>query len=244
MQVCGVALGETGNAERTNGDSSEGRLRCRIDDVARRMRIECACLDDTLRVITASAVDLIPGAEQAGIALRTSGLRFDSRAATGLFPRRIDALQQESGEGPCVESMRERATVLVPDMRRERRWPAFSSESSAVGVGSLLVLCLYTDDVHGALHVHSSREGAFDDRSIDVGTSLATHAALAVIASRREDQLRTALASRDVIGQAKGMLMERFAVDADNAFALLRKLSQERNVPLRRVAGHVVDAGR
>ncbi|MGU3584530.1 GAF and ANTAR domain-containing protein [Rhodococcus sp. C26F] len=207
------------------------------------MRAESACLDDTLRLITSAAVDLVPGAEQAGIAVRTSGLRFESRAATGPLPSVVDALQREAGDGPCVESMRERSTVLVTDMRRESRWPAVSSESSTAGVGSTLVLCLYTDEVHGALHVHSSRAEAFDEHSIDVGTSLATHAAIALVASRQEEQLRDALASRDVIGQAKGMLMERFAVGADDAFVLLRKLSQERNVPLRRIAGHVVDAG-
>lgn len=134
------------------------------------MRAESACLDDTLRLITSAAVELIPGAEQAGIAVRTSGLRFESRAATGPLPSAVDAVQQEAGDGPCVESMRERSAVLVTDMRCESRWPAVTSESAAAGVGSTLVLCLYTDEVHGALHVHSSRAEAFDEHSIDVGT--------------------------------------------------------------------------
>jgi GAF domain-containing protein len=208
------------------------------------MRIGCAGLEDTLRVITSSAVELIPGAEHAGIALRSSGLGFDTRAATGHLPTALDVLQQESGEGPCVQSMRDGRTVLVADMRHEARWPAFASLANSAGAGSLLALCLFTDVVHGVLHVHSSRGGAFGARSVEVGTSLATHAALALIASSREEQLRTALASRDVIGQAKGMLMERFEVGSDEAFVLLRKLSQERNVPLRKIAGHVVETGR
>ena len=244
MQPCGVATGEVGTAQRAEEESSDVRLRRRIDDAARRMRTGGACLDDTLRVITRTAVDLIPGADQAGIALRATGLRFDSRAATGRLPTELDALQQESGEGPCVHAMRDGRIVLVTDMRYESRWPTFASGALSAGAGSLLVLCLYTDEVHGALHVHSPRIGAFGDRSVDVGTSLATHAALALIAASREEQLRTALTSRDVIGQAEGMIMERFAVDADEAFVLLRKLSQERNVPLRRIAEHVVEAGR
>ncbi len=244
MQPCGVAVGEFGDADPMHDDSCEVRLWGRLDSAARRMYSEGTCLDDTLRVITSAAVDLIPGAEHAGISLRTSGLRFDSRAATGRLPTVLDTLQQETGEGPCVESMQERGTVLVDDMRVEKRWPNFASEAVVLGAGSLLALCLYTGDVHGVLHVHSSCPGAFDHRSVDIGTRLATHAAIAVIAASREEQLRSALASRDMIGQATGILMERFEVDADEAFALLRKLSQERNVPLRRIAGYVVDAGR
>jgi len=88
----------------------------------------------------------------------------------------------------------------------------------------------------GALNLLSSSPHAFDDDAVSIGASLATHAAIAVIAAQREEQFRDALESRDTIGQAKGMLMEKLSVDADQAFRLLRKLSQQRNTPLYEIA--------
>ncbi|MDF3312625.1 MULTISPECIES: ANTAR domain-containing protein [Rhodococcus] len=84
---------------------------------------------------------------------------------------------------------------------------------------------------------------AFDDESVAIGEVLAAHAAIAIIADRHETQLRSALVRRDLIGQAKGMLMERFGVGADQAFTMLVTLSQQFNTPLAQVAERVVDLG-
>lgn len=130
-------------------------------------------------------------------------------------------------------------------MDREDRWPTFAPRATQLGSHAMLAFRLYTtEDNLGALNLHSSTAHAFGDTSIGIWTTVATHAAIAVIAAQREEQFRAALASRDLLGQAKGMLMERFSVDAERAFALLRKLSQDRNEPVFGIARKLVEAER
>ncbi|MFF3181257.1 GAF and ANTAR domain-containing protein [Rhodococcus pyridinivorans] len=209
------------------------------------MHDEHASLAKTLDVITRAAVELVPGAEHAGITLVARGSRFESRAATSALPGRIDELQYTMRDGPCVQAIWEKETIRVDDMEHEDRWPAFASEAARLGAHSMLAVRLYTtDDTVGALNLHSSQVGAFDDDSVDIASTLATHAAFAAVAAVREEQFRAALASRDVIGQAKGVLMERFGLDAESAFEMLRRLSQERNQLVRDLAVEVVETAR
>jgi hypothetical protein len=96
------------------------------------------------------------------------------------------------------------------------------------------------DQTMGALNVYAEQPHAFDQTSKDIGRVFAAHSSVAWNAARREEQFSRALASRDTIGQAKGMIMERYGVDAVQAFNVLRKLSQDSNVPLVRVATELV----
>lgn len=219
----------------------EMQLHSVIAGMARDMRDEHSDLEATLEVITRAAVDLIPGAEHADITLITRGKRLESRAGTSELPRTIDDLQQDLHDGPCLQAIWEHKTVRADDFAHEDRWPKFAAEACRLGVRSMLAFQLYTTESNlGALNLLSSSTSAFDDTSARIGGTLATHAAIAVIATQREEQFREALASRDTIGQAKGMLMEKFSIDADGAFGLLRKLSQEQNVPLYEVACKLV----
>jgi hypothetical protein len=93
----------------------------------------------------------------------------------------------------------------------------------------------------GALSLYSREAHAFTESSGNIGRVFAQHAAVAMFAAAAEGQFRTALASRDVIGQAKGMLMERYGIDAADAFKLLKRLSQENNTLLRHVAQQVIE---
>ncbi|WP_421097034.1 GAF and ANTAR domain-containing protein [Rhodococcus sp. As11] len=120
----------------------------------------------------------------------------------------------------------------------------FTAAAVDAGVRSILSFRLYTHDVEaGALNLFSSEPNVFDEVSIHIGEVLAAHAALAFVSARRQMQLHSAIASRDLIGQAKGMLMERFAVDADRAFAMMVALSQESNVPVPTIASRIVELG-
>jgi len=221
----------------------ERHVRAAIEAMARDMRDEHASLNGTLEVITRAAVDLVPGAEHADITLAVRGGHLESRAGTSELPSRIDDLQQEVDDGPCLQAIWEHETVLVDDMRSEERWPRFAPRAADAGIGSMLAFQLYTTESNlGALNLLSSAPQAFDATSVSVGGTLATHAAIAVIAAQREEQFREALESRDTIGQAKGILMEKFSVNADHAFGLLRKLSQERNVPLYEIARKLTEA--
>jgi transcriptional regulator with GAF, ATPase, and Fis domain len=235
---------DTESRESAPGGSFERRLRTEFEQIARDMRAEHGSLQGCLEVITKSARDIVPGTEDAGVTLIARGRVLEPRAATSDMQRKIDELQHRLGEGPCVQAIWEHETVLVTDMRTEQRWPAFAPEASRIGVQSMLSFQLYTtEDTLGALNLHSSRPNAFGDTSLSIGSTLSTHAAIALIASEREEQFRNALASRDIIGQAKGMLMQRYSIDAAQAFALLTEQSQHVNQPLSEVARTLVEHG-
>ncbi len=208
--------------------------------LARLIQREHADLERTLSAITAAAVGVVPGTSWAGITLVTARRRLESRAATADVATKLDALQQELGEGPCLHSAWEHETVQVNDLAADERWPAFAAGAVRLGVRSMLSFQLYTYEENlGALNLHSAQSHAFGTDSYDAGITLAAHAAVVLSGARREDQFRSALASRDVIGQAKGMLMERFGIDAVQAFALLTRMSQDTNTPLVEVARSV-----
>lgn len=152
-------------------------------------------------------------------------------------------MQRDLRDGPCVQALWEHDAIVIGDMDHEDRWPAFASRAAELGSRAMVAFRVYsTKNTLGVLNLHSSTVHAFDDTAISIGTTVATHAAVAVIAAQREEQLRAALGSRDLIGQAKGMLMERFSVDADHAFSLLSKLSQDRNEPLVEIARKLIEA--
>jgi hypothetical protein len=109
------------------------------------------------------------------------------------------------------------------------------------GFKSLSAFQLYSNaDDLGALVLYSDVTGAFDADAVAIGEALSAHAAIAMLSARDTEQFRTGLASRDIIGQAKGMIMERYDLDAVQAFDLLAKLSQ--HLPLHTVARNLVDA--
>ncbi|QSE86860.1 GAF and ANTAR domain-containing protein [Rhodococcus koreensis] len=222
----------------------ERRVRSELEQIARDLRAEHASIGATLEVITRSARVVVPGTEEAGITLVTRRGGFQSRAATSKLPTLIDDLQYRLDEGPCVQVIWHHDTVLVTDMATERRWPRFAPEAAGIGARSMLVFPLYTTEkALGALSLHSSGADAFDETAVSVGSTLATHAAIALIACQREEQFRDALVSRETIGQAKGMLMQRYSIDAAQAFALLVTRSQHTNIPVHEVAQHIVEHG-
>ena len=116
--------------------------------------------------------------------------------------------------------------------------------SGPAGVLSTLSFQLYVEkDSMGALNLFSFKPNAFDTDAEAITEVLAAQAAMALSAARDHQNFSSALASRDIIGQAKGMIMERFGVDSVRAFELLRKLSQDSNIALAEVASRIVEAG-
>lgn len=129
-------------------------------------------------------------------------------------------------------------------MNTETRWSRFSPAAAMAGVGSMLSFQLWVEREHiGALNLYATESGAFELSSEEIGRPLAAHASVAISAARREHQLREALHNRDVIGQAKGMLMQRYSIDADKAFDLLTRLSQESNLKARDIAERITTRG-
>jgi ANTAR domain/GAF domain len=165
-------------------------------------------------------------------------------AATGRYPALLDEIQQRHKQGPCLSAAWEHHIIRINDLAVEKRWPAYCREAAkATPIRSVITFQLFADNNDmGALNFYAERPRAFDDGAAEVGLILATHTALAWNMVRRDEQFRSALASRDIIGQAKGMIMERFKIDAVHAFALLKRLSQTSNTPVVAVARQLIES--
>ncbi|WP_165839505.1 GAF domain-containing protein [Rhodococcus sp. Eu-32] len=166
-----------------------------------------ACEHDVVAEVTTGAADFLSAVDHAGVSLiRRHGKRhtFEAMAPTGNIPQFIDELQELTGDGPCLTAIRDRTTVIVDDYATDARWPELTRkivENSPVR--SSLSMLLYTDQqAIGALNLDAETADAFDDDAVEHAEALAAHAAVGISAVRRDEQFRSALASRDVIGQA------------------------------------------
>lgn len=199
----------------------------------------------TLDRIAEHAVALVDGCEAAGV-MTVEGRRVNTLAATGDLVRASDRMQGEEGEGPCFDATRRPEEVYrIADMSETvHRWPRYAPQARKLGIGSMMGFLLFTEhDNLGALDLYSSRPDAFARGSEHVGWLLASHAAVAFSSARTHAQLETALETRHEIGEAMGIVMERYHLDQDQAFAVLRKSSQDRNVKLRELVRTVVRTG-
>jgi len=200
--------------------------------------------DTMLDELVAEAVRLIPGVQEGSLSVVTARTRVHSEHPTSELASRVDELQTETGQGPCLDAIYKQQTVRVADLRTEDRWPEFARRAVDAGVGSMLSFQLYVEgDNLGALNLLSREPGAFDDESEQVGLLFASHAAVAFAGAQKIDDLARAVDSRDLIGQAKGMLMERYRIDADRAFRVLVRASQHNHTKLRDVATELVTTG-
>jgi hypothetical protein len=204
-------------------------------------------MDETLLTITTAAVSLLDGVDSADVLLIDEDDEYRSAAATSALATQLSMVQQEHHHGPCVDAAVGETMVLSQDLRQDSRWPDYTAKAIAAGAVGVLSFQLYTHRGHpgcrASLNLFSRNASAFDSDTQAAAAMFATHAALALIAQDREAQFQSALASRDAIGQAKGMLMERFSVDAVRAFELIRKLSQDTNTSLVTIAARIVTAG-
>lgn len=231
------------SAQNTGTTQGQDELARTFGELARTLAQE-GDAEATLAGIVSSAIALVPGAQEGSISVVTGRRHVESRAASSALPARVDALQAETGEGPCLSAVYERQTVRVADMSTETRWPHFAARAAAAGAGAMLSLQLFVEgDNLGALNLFAEHAGAFDDESEHVGLLFATHAAVAYAGASEQEQLRASIATRDLIGMAKGILIERHKVTPDQAFALLTRASQDTQRKLREVASGLVHSG-
>jgi GAF domain-containing protein len=199
-----------------------------------------AMLDD----LVAAAVAQIPGVDEGSISVVVARRNVTSQSPSGELPQRVDALQAEVGEGPCMDAVFKEKVVRVPDVASETRWPKFARRAAEAGAASMLSFQLWVEgDNLGALNLYGRKPHAFTDESEQIGLLFVAHAAVAMAGAQRHDQLAAGLATRDLIGQAKGILMERYQIDAQKAFALLVRVSQHRNRKLHDVAVELATTG-
>ena len=224
--------------------SGAAGMRPTMARLARVIQREHSSVEGTLQAITQAAVGGVAGASSAGITLAGRRGKLENRASTDDLPKRVDALQVEIGEGPCLDALREHRTVRVRDAATDRRWPRFGPRAAELGAVSMLSFQLFVDeDSMGALTLYSADRGAFTAAAEDIGRVFASHAAVALVGAQQEAGLRTALDNRDLIGQAKGILMERYKLSAQQAFLLLVRSSQDRNIKVRDLADQLAATG-
>jgi GAF domain-containing protein len=198
--------------------------------------------DTVLAELVEHAAIEIPGAQYAGVTVTRNARHIDTPAATHNWPILLDEIQQRHREGPCLTAAWEEKTVHVADLTTDNRFPLYRRDAvEQTPICSIMAFQLFiADETMGALNVYAEQPHVFDQASKDIGRIFAAHSSVAWNSARRDEQFKRALASRDTIGQAKGMIMERYGVDAVQAFEVLRKLSQDSNVPLVQVASELV----
>ncbi|WP_328989046.1 GAF and ANTAR domain-containing protein [Kribbella sp. NBC_01245] len=178
----------------------------------------------------------------AGLALAVRGHRAEVGAVTDPVVEQMHQLQIDAGDGPLLTSLNDQVTIRIPDAPAETRWPEWAAKAEALGIGSVLDVPLaVSDQTVGVLSLYHSSRNAFGADDEAVAHILARHASIAVAAARHEETMAKAVDARKLVGQAMGILMMKYDVDDDRAFAILKRYSQDTNTKLRDVAQHVVD---
>lgn len=194
------------------------------------------------------AVQAIPGADGAGLALLEEG-RSETLVTTADFVADVDAVQYSIGQGPCITAAAEARTVISGSLDTDVRWRRFGARIAALGVQSVVSLPLLTPDgVVGAMNVYARSPDVFDERAAALGQIFAAPAAIAVQNAhvleqtrRLADQLRSTLDTRIVVERAVGIVMSRSGVSEDEALNRLRTLSQHEDAKLVTIAQNLID---
>ncbi len=192
------------------------------------------------------AVELVRGCSHADVMfLRAGGVT--TPVSTDPVAVALGEAQGATGGGPCIMAATEEELVVANDLTADQRWPAFAGQACDLGVYSVVAYQLFLhrndDDRFGALNLYGRSPDAFDEESIGLGEVFAAQCAASLAFAIAHEGAQAALQSRDVIGQAKGILMERHQLTAADAFDLLRTQSQQQNVKLRDLAQGVAETG-
>jgi GAF domain-containing protein len=217
-----------------------------------RLSLRELSMDTLLQTVADLTKTVMPGNPEASVCLLVSD-RPSTVVSTGALATELDETQYDKGHGPCLHAARTGEVTIIPDTRADDRWPDYTPRAVEHGNLSSLSVPLDIDadaQVTGALNIYARRPDAFDEASRSVATRFAPYAAVATgnlyaYQSARDmaANLQTALQSRAVIDQAKGILMERHKLTADQAFQLLAGASQTTNRKLRDIADHLVATG-
>jgi transcriptional regulator with GAF, ATPase, and Fis domain len=198
-------------------------------------------LDQTLGAIVQVALTSVPGFDHVGISVRHRDGQIETLAATDAFVEKIDAIQYDLREGPCVTALRQDRLVMIAGDETDERWPRFLPQARDVGLRSQMAIRLFHQR-HGvaALNFYSTCQDSIDPQAPMSAELFATHAALALGHAHEVDDLNAAMETRSLIGQAMGILMERYRISSEHAFHFLTRTSQQSNVKLRDVAAELV----
>jgi hypothetical protein len=214
-----------------------------------RALLDAESVAGALQRIVIAAHEIIPNADVVSVTLRSTTGEFYTPVETSQIAVDLDQLQYDFGEGPCVDAARASGPAVgrSDDLAVEPLWPKFGPATAEHGFNSVLSTALLPDarppHLSGALNMYSRPRAGFTAEDSDTALLLAAHGSLALastqavtIADLQAANLRKAIDSRDIIGQAKGILMSRRGISADEAFDILRRTSQDLNVKLADLA--------
>jgi len=199
-------------------------------------------LGDTLQTIVEVACNSLPGFDHVGIATVEKRGNIETRAFTGDLVLPLDKMQYELREGPCSAALQGDDPVCVSNMQHEQRWPRYVPQAREAGVRSQMAVKLYLDEhTLGGINFYSTISDDVCDDAQALARAFATHAAIALGHAQERETLIEGLQTRGAIGQAIGILMERYEMNQDRAFAFLIRASSHGNIKLRAVAQELVD---
>jgi GAF domain-containing protein len=177
----------------------------------------------------------------ASVVLTQRAGRLEPAVSTDALVEKADRLQVELGEGPAYDAVQEERSVVSGNAAADERWPRWSAEMTEVALRSVLSVRLRTPTrTVGVLNLFDPATDRFGESDDVTAQMYADHAAVAVANARSESSLWEAIDSRRLVGQAQGILMERFGLTDEQAFAVLRRYSQDNNVRLREVAERLI----
>jgi hypothetical protein len=212
-----------------------------LDQAAASLRFPID-LEETLATITAGAIEAVPGVDHASISITGKDGLIQTLAPTDLVAVRADELQYELGEGPCLKAALEEPVVQVDDISSDLRWPRYGPRvAKQFGIGSQLAFQFRADPhVRGGFNLYFDEAHHISMETRQLAALFANMAAVALGWTRQQETLNDALVTRNLIGQAVGIVVERYKVDSDRAFSFLVRTSQTSNTKLRDVAAGVV----
>jgi transcriptional regulator with GAF, ATPase, and Fis domain len=223
------------------GEQSEwARMALRMENLAAEL-VEVHDVDDTLEGVLKLTVWMAP-CDVASVSLRHRGGKVETTAASDAVAKRAHELQQEIGEGPCLDVVWDEEGVnVISDLADTRRWPRWAEHATQLGLSSMVAVRLFTkEQTIGALDLYSHEGRDYDTDDLLAARVVAARVSAVLARAQHEQTLWEAIDSRHQIGQAQGVLMERYDLSADQAFAVLRRYSQEQNRKLRVVAQDVI----
>jgi hypothetical protein len=212
-------------------------------EVSRRLSaaLTPADLDRTLANITAAAVAVLPEVTSSSITVKHADGRLETFAPTDELLRDVDAAQYELQEGPCYEAAVDAVHITAPRLADDPRFPRYAPVAASFGIRAQAGIRLFdAPESNGALNLYAEEPGAFQDLDA-VGELFAHQSAVALAYARQVGHLENAIQTRQLIGQAVGVVMERYRMDDARAFAFLARLSSHENIKMRDVARRLLD---
>ena len=180
------------------------------------------------------------GCDGAGVVLTAAGGRSAATAATAADVKRAELLQVEHHQGPAFDAITGQRPVVSPELRFDSRWRFWAPQAAELGFRSVLSLVLADSDPIGAVTLYSRRPSFFRTESLVAELGFAQQASIAIAVAVEREHLQRARDARGIVGQAQGILMERYQITADQAFAVLKRYSSHLNQKLRCVAERIV----